>query len=61
MSITFKRTQHGAWTNYRALKSALNKAVNWGYLTDNPLTKIRLPKIVESNPLFIDEGVLYRI
>ena len=56
MSITFKRTQHGAWTNYRALKSAFNKAVNWDYLTDNPFTKIKLPKIVESTPLFIDES-----
>jgi len=56
MNITFKRTQHGAWTNYRALKSAFNKAVNWGYLTDNPFNRIKLPKIVESTPLFIDES-----
>jgi len=56
MNITFKRTQHGAWTNYRALKSAFNKAVNWHYLTDNPLNRIKLPKIVESTPLFINES-----
>ena len=56
MNITFKRTQHGAWTNYRALKSAFNKAVNWGYISNNPFNKIRLPKIAESTPLFIDES-----
>ncbi|MFC2103072.1 tyrosine-type recombinase/integrase [Bacteroidota bacterium] len=56
MSITFSRTQHGAWTYYRALKSAFNKAVNWGYLHSNPFTKIKLPKIAESAPLFIDEN-----
>ncbi|MCH7963783.1 MAG: tyrosine-type recombinase/integrase [Bacteroidetes bacterium] len=56
MNITFKRTQHGAWTNYRALKSAFNKAVNWGYLTDNPFNRKKLPKIAESTPLFIDES-----
>ncbi len=55
-SITFKRTQHGAWTYYIALKSAFNKAVNWGYLTDNPFIRIKLPKISESAPLFIDES-----
>ena len=56
MNITFKRTQHGAWTNYRALKSAFNKAVNWGYLNDNPFIRIKLPKISESAPLYIDEN-----
>lgn len=56
MNITFKRTQHSAWTNYRALKSAFNKAVNWHYLTDNPFNRKKLPKIAESTPLFIDES-----
>ena len=50
MNATFKRTQHGAWTNYRVLKSAFNKAVNWGYITDNPLKRIQLPKIAVSSP-----------
>jgi site-specific recombinase XerD len=61
MSITFKRTQHGAWTYYRALKSAFNKALNWGYLTDNPFTRIKLPKIPKALPAFINNADLNAI
>jgi site-specific recombinase XerD len=52
---TFSRTQQGAWTYYRILKSAFNKAILWGYLDQNPFNKIKLPKIPNNNPLFIQE------
>ncbi len=40
---------------YRTLKSAFNKCVEWNYLQANPLLKIRLPKIPQNKPLFIDD------
>jgi site-specific recombinase XerD len=55
---TFNRTQHGAWTYYRILKSAFYKAILWGYVDNNPFQKITLPKIPKNNPLFILETEL---
>jgi len=40
---------------YRALKAALSKAVSWDYISDNPLKKIKAPKVTKSLPLFIVE------
>jgi site-specific recombinase XerD len=58
---TFQRTQHGAWLYYRVLKSAFNKAVNWNYINENPLNKIKLPKPTKKNPAFINEIELIKI
>ena len=58
---TFNRTQQGAWTYYRILKSAFNKAIGWNYLENNPFNKIKLPKIPKSIPTFISENELNKI
>ena len=50
---TFTRTQRGASLYYRTLKAAFNKAIAWNYLTENPLKKIKVPKIAKSFPVFI--------
>lgn len=52
---TFSRTKQGAVTYYRILKSAFNKAVQWEYLTENPIVKIKLPKIPQNHPSFLSE------
>jgi len=53
---TFNRTQQGAWTYYRILKSAFNKAILWDYIKQNPLQKIKLSKIPEKTNLYISES-----
>ncbi len=50
---TFTRTQRGASLYYRTLKAAFNKAIAWNYLSENPLKKIKVPKIAKSFPVFI--------
>jgi len=53
---TFNRTQQGALTYYRALKSAFNKAILWEHIQLNPLNKIRIPKLPEKINLYISEN-----
>lgn len=50
---TFARTKRGAYLYYRTLKAAFTKAVNWGYITENPFKKIKLPRIAKSKPVYI--------
>jgi len=58
---TFSRTQRGAGLYYRTLKAAFSKAVIWNYLPDNPLKKIKAPKISKTFPVFISEVELHTI
>ena len=43
------------------LRSAFNKAVSWGYLSSNPTTGIKPPKVPKNNPIFINETELKQI
>ena len=52
---TFHRTQRGAHQYYRTLKAAFNKAVEWNYISSNPFTKVKFPKIPKAFPAFIQE------
>ena len=58
---TFNRTKEGARTYLIALKSAFNKAIKWGYLSDNVFNQIKIPSIPRNNPLFINEVELNQI
>lgn len=58
ISNKFNSTKSGAALYYRTLKAAFNKAVIWNYLTDNPLKKIKVPKVPSAIPLFINEKQL---
>ncbi len=49
----FSQSQAAASLYYRTFKAALNKAVNWDYLTMNPLVKVKFPKMQKKDPLFI--------
>lgn len=46
---------------YRTLKAAFNKAIDWGYITENPFKKYKLPKKQINQPLFISEETLNKI
>lgn len=58
IATTFSRTEKGAHHYYRTLKAAFNKAVEWNYITLNPFTKIKFPKVSKSFPVFISEDEL---
>ncbi len=58
INVTFTRTQRGAHLYYRTLKAALNKAVEWNYLSVNPFTKVKFPKLSKTFPVFISEDEL---
>lgn len=58
INATFTRTERGAHLYYRTLKAALNKAVEWNYISINPFTKVKFPKISKSFPVFISEDEL---
>lgn len=57
----FPKAKHATSLAYRTLKSAFQKAVQWNYLESNPLEKIRLPKIPQNKPIFIDDVELKSI
>ena len=40
------------------MNAAFNKAIEWDYLTEDPLSKFRLPKIPKSLPAFINSDEL---
>ncbi|MBX3008030.1 MAG: tyrosine-type recombinase/integrase [Melioribacteraceae bacterium] len=58
ITSTFSRTKRGAHHYYRTLKAAFNKAVEWNYISINPFTKIKFPKMQKSFPLFLNEDEL---
>lgn len=61
ITVTFLRTPSSASLYYRTLKAAFSKAVLWNYIPDNPLKKIKSPKVAKVFPAFISEGELRSI
>jgi len=53
INTTFSRAQKAASLYYRTLKAAFSKAVVWEYLPENPLKKIKTPKVTKQLPVFI--------
>jgi integrase/recombinase XerD len=60
-TIVYSRAQNAARLYYRTLKAALSKAVIWNYLSQNPIKKIKCPKVNKSFPVFISEAELHKI
>jgi site-specific recombinase XerD len=58
ITSTFARTQRGSHLFYRTLKAAFNKATEWNYISVNPFTKVKFPKIQKSFPVFLTEDEL---
>ena len=49
----YSESKFGAHLNYRTLKAAFEKAVEWRYLIENPLKRIKMPKLPQKNVLMI--------
>lgn len=55
---TYKRAPYGAFNYYRTIKSAFSKAVNWEYIKENPLKKIKIQKPPKKHPVFLNREEL---
>ena len=53
VSKKFSTSPAAALLYFRTLKAALSKAVVWGYIDENPLKKIKPPRLKKSLPIFI--------
>lgn len=49
----YQRSKYNAALYLRVLKASFNKAIAWGYLENNPCSRIRLPKIQQRPIIFI--------
>lgn len=56
-----EKSKNTANLYYRTLAAAFSKAVEWNYLSENPLKKIKLTKIPKRLPVFITETELNSI
>lgn len=56
-----KRAPKGYRVYFRNLKAAFNKALDWGHISENPFSKIKLPKSQANKPEFITEKELDKI
>lgn len=55
VSKVYKEAPHSAASYYRILKASFNKAILWNYISVNPFSKIKPPKVKKSFPVFINE------
>jgi len=59
---SLKRTAPGGvYVYHRNLQAAFNRARDWGYISENPFEKIRLPRRQKNKPHFITEEQLWKI
>lgn len=61
LSRKFRTAKFAAHLYYRTLKASFNKAIVWGYLLENPLKNISLPKTPQKQPTFITVDELNEI
>ena len=53
-----KRTEASEWTArkyYTSLRTAFEKAVQWEFITENPFSKVKKPKVPELSPVYLTE------
>ncbi len=58
VSKKFSTSPAAALLYFRTLKAALSKAVVWGYMDENPLKKIKPPRLKKTLPVFISKSEL---
>jgi site-specific recombinase XerD len=58
ISSTFEKSESTAALYYRSLKAAFEKALDWGYIKENPFKKFKIPRIPKSIPVFINTDEL---
>lgn len=61
ISAKYIESKFAAKHHYNNLRSAFNKAIQWGYLTQSPIGKIKTPKVPKNNPSFLNEIELHLI
>lgn len=52
---SFKRAKYDTARNYRTIKAALKRAVDWSDMSHNPIEKVKLPWLPQNLPLYIAE------
>ena len=57
----FGRASHNAARFYRTLKAAFGKAEKWGYVSTNPFTSFKLPKIPEKAAAYFKESDVQKV
>jgi integrase/recombinase XerD len=57
----FGYSKYSAHLYCRTLKAAMNKAIAWGYVINNPVKGIKLPKIPTKHPAFVNINDLGKI
>ncbi|MCL5028313.1 MAG: tyrosine-type recombinase/integrase [Bacteroidetes bacterium] len=58
---THKRAKFASLLYKRTLAAAFNKALSWNYITSNPFSKIKSPKLVKKLPVTISENELTQL
>lgn len=61
ISAKYKTAPYSAVLTYRVIKAAMNKAIQWGYLKENPLRNLKCPRVPRKLPLFISQEELNSI
>ncbi|QQS37041.1 MAG: tyrosine-type recombinase/integrase [Ignavibacteriales bacterium] len=61
LTATYQVSKYACKHHFNNLRSAFNKAIQWGYLEVNPMQKIKTPKLPQNNPIFINEIELNQI
>lgn len=61
LSIVYKRAPKAAELYFRTLKASFNRAIDWGYLSENPFSKIKLPTSQKPYPIFITKPEFKKI
>ena len=60
-SSLFNKSKYSAYSQFRNLRAAFNKAVDYELIKTNPLSKFRFPKIPKGIPVFITFDELEQI
>jgi integrase/recombinase XerD len=61
ISTKFTQSPAAALLYFRTLKAAFSKSVVWGHIDENPLKKIKPPRLTKSIPTFISKDELQQI
>lgn len=58
---TFSRSPYSASQYLRTLKAAFTRAMDWGYIAQNPFSKVKIPQLPRLLPVFISQAELQPI
>ncbi len=58
---TYSKAPYAASQYLRTLKAAFTRAMEWGYISQNPFGKVKIPRLPRLLPVFIDQAEFQRI